>query len=138
MILTDAGPLVALIDERDRQHVRCVTAAARLRGPMICPWPALTEAMYVLGNRGGWGAQEKLWILIFRGSIETAALTRAQLERARALMQKYRDLPMDFADAALVAVAEHLNRRRIFTLDADFRVYRYRDRQAFELIPGAL
>ena len=43
---------------------------------------------------------------------------------------------MDFADATLVVLAERLRTRRIFTLDADFRVYRLRGRSSFELIPG--
>ena len=56
-------------------------------------------------------------------------------KRTRALMAKYRDLPMDLADASLVAAAEALNLKRVFTLDSDFRVYRFRSRQAFDIIP---
>ncbi|MBI4582267.1 MAG: hypothetical protein HY718_21415, partial [Planctomycetes bacterium] len=55
--------------------------------------------------------------------------------RMRELMRKYRDLPMDLADASLVALAEALNRRQVFTLDGDFQVYRFRDREAFRLVP---
>lgn len=41
------------------------------------------------------------------------------------LMEKYHDLPMDLADAALVRVAERERIRRIFTLDRrDFTLYR--------------
>ncbi|MEE8586481.1 MAG: hypothetical protein V3T83_16690 [Acidobacteriota bacterium] len=50
-------------------------------------------------------------------------------------MAKYQDLPMDLADATLVAAAEALHVKRVFTLDRDFRVYRFRNRQAFEIIP---
>jgi len=47
------------------------------------------------------------------------------LPRIRDLMRKYKDLPMDLADATLVAVAEREKIRRIFTLDRrDFEVYR--------------
>jgi predicted nucleic acid-binding protein len=51
-------------------------------------------------------------------------------------MEKYRDAPMDIADATLVAVAEARDLKRVFTLDSDFGVYRFRGREAFELIPG--
>ena len=45
--------------------------------------------------------------------------------RMRALMEKYRSLPMDLADAALVAVAERERIRHVFTLDqSDFSLYR--------------
>jgi predicted nucleic acid-binding protein len=58
-----------------------------------------------------------------------------EFQRARDLMAKYKDLPMDFADASLVAVAEVLDEARVFTLDADFRIYRFRDRGTFDVLP---
>lgn len=53
----------------------------------------------------------------------------------RSLMEQYRDIPMDLADASLVATAESLNQRRIFTLDRDFQIYRFRGNQSFEVVP---
>jgi uncharacterized protein len=104
--------------------------------PLVTTAPALAEAMYLIGARaGGWPAQERLWILILRGDLEVVDLDSSMLRRARDLMEKYRDLPMDLADATLVAVAEARGVRRVFTLNADFRVYRFRGRQAFEIIP---
>lgn len=50
-------------------------------------------------------------------------------------MEKYRDVPMDLADASLVAAAETRGSKRIFTLDSDFYVYRLKDKDAFEVIP---
>ncbi len=46
------------------------------------------------------------------------------ISRMIVLMQKYHDTPMDLADASLIAVAERLGLKRIFTLDSDFRIYR--------------
>lgn len=51
------------------------------------------------------------------------------------LMMQYQDTPMDLADASLVACAETLNQKRIFTLDSDFYIYRFKDTEAFEVIP---
>ena len=56
--------------------------------------------------------------------------------RVRRLMENYSDLPMDLADATLVVLAETLGTRRIFTLESDFRMYRYRRRQPFDIVPG--
>ena len=56
-------------------------------------------------------------------------------ERTRALMGKYRDTPMDLADASLVAAAEALDVTRVFTLDRDFQVYRWKGRRKFEAVP---
>jgi predicted nucleic acid-binding protein len=50
-------------------------------------------------------------------------------------MAKYKDMPMDLADATLVAAAEALGLTRIFTLDRDFQVYRWRGKRKFEVIP---
>jgi predicted nucleic acid-binding protein len=50
-------------------------------------------------------------------------------------MEKYKDIPMDFADASLVAAAERLGTNKIFTLDSDFYIYRINGRKHFEIIP---
>lgn len=135
MILTDAGPLVAVINRNDQHHDRCVKALSGLEFPLVTTWPALTEAMYFLGEHIGWTAQEKLWRLLMRGDLTLVSLEETALARMRALMEKYQDSPMDLADASLVAAAETLKQRRIFTLDSDFRVYRLNDRTAFDLVP---
>jgi uncharacterized protein len=137
VILIDAGPLVALIDGRDAHHARCVTAASQLRGPLLTSWPTFTEAMYLLGARAGWRDQEPLWRMLERGHLVLGDTTPGMLARMPELMARYRDLPMDLADASLVALAEEHRQRRIFTLDSDFRVYRLPGGAAFELIPPA-
>ena len=63
-------------------------------------------------------------------------LTTEERARMRALMVRYRDTPMDLADASLVAVAETLKQRHIFTLDSDFYIYRFEDKAMFEIIPS--
>lgn len=134
MILTDAGPLVALIDAKDPDHAACRAALAEMRAPLLTTWPAFTEAMYLLGD-GGWRAQQALWDRVADGALVIASDSDVDLARARRLMEQYRDLPMDLADATLVALAEHLETRRVFTLDSDFRVYRYKGRHHFDLVP---
>jgi predicted nucleic acid-binding protein len=135
VILTDAGPLVAIIDRDDADHAACAEALTGLRGPMVTSWPALTEAVYLLGSRAGWKGQEALLRLVGRGDVTVAELKREDVSRCRDLMGKYRSLPMDFADATLVVLAEKLKTRRVFTLDSDFRVYRIGGRRAFEVVP---
>src|SRR5262249_24741929 len=98
-------------------------------------WPAFTEAIYLLGSAGGWKAQEALWRLVLRDELRLAALEGDDLKRARNLMEKYRNVPMDLADATLVALAEAMSLQRIFTLDSDFRIYRLNGKRTFEIIP---
>jgi predicted nucleic acid-binding protein len=135
VILADAGPLVALLDDRERHHLRCAAVAATIAPPMVTTWPAFTEAMYLLGRAGGWYAQARLWVMLERGTLQITELTEAAVGRMRALMEQYRDLPMDIADASLVALAEERGLARIFTLDSDFRVYRLPRGRAFTIVP---
>lgn len=135
MTLTDAGPLVALIDADEQDHERCKAALDEVTLPMLTTWPAFTEAIYLLGRGGGWPAQDALWRLVRRGDVEIAALAAADLTRAATLMRSYADRPMDLADATLVALAERRGLRRIFTLDRDFHIYRLRNRRHLEIVP---
>lgn len=135
MMLTDAGPLIALADAGDADHDLCVAALADVRLPLITTWPAFTEAMYLLGASGGFPAQEALWGLVSEGQLRLVDLNQASVERSASLMAKYVDTPMDLADATLVAAAEQLNVDRIFTIDADFHVYRMANRKGFTVVP---
>jgi predicted nucleic acid-binding protein len=75
--------------------------------------------------------------MVEAGPIRLAPLDDDDVPRLRELMAKYRDLPMDLADAALVHVAERDGYRRIFTLDRrDFEVYRVAGRERFTIMPG--
>lgn len=104
--------------------------------PLRTTWPAFTEAMYLLARTGGSVGKDALWKLVLSGRLELAELSRRSLERSSVLMAKYADLPMDLADATLVALAEERGDRRVFTLDADFRIYRLHGRHRFEVVPG--
>jgi predicted nucleic acid-binding protein len=134
--LTDAGPLVALIDADEADHATCVLALRQLELPLVTTWPAFTEAMYLLSRTGGPAGRQALWRLVFTDRLQLADLDRGALKRSAALMDKYADRPMDLADATLVAVAEIRNQRRIFTLDQDFTIYRINGRTRFDIVPG--
>ena len=139
MILTDAGPLIPILDRGEEHHRACVQCLADLTGPMLTTWPAFTEAMYLLGEAGGWIAQDALWALVEQGDIEIAEQAMEHRSRMRALMEKYQDRPMDLADASLVVLAEKRGLRDIFTLDhTAFQVYRLHRRQTFRLWPKNL
>ncbi len=136
MTLTDAGPLIAIIDADEADHDDCLLALDELALPLITTWPAFTEAMYLLGRAGGIEGQRALWRLVHTGRLDIAHLSPSALDRSTQLMDRYAVRPMDLADATLVALAEELGQRKIFTLDSDFHIYRFRGRQRFEVIPA--
>jgi predicted nucleic acid-binding protein len=133
-ILVDAGPLVAVLDRDDAHHEACVAALRTIRDPLVTVWPALTEAMYLLGF--AWERQRALWEMIETDILRLLPLDHVDAPRMRALMEKYRDLPMDLADAALVRIAERDKIYRVFTLDRrHFGAYRAAGARRFSLLP---
>ena len=134
-VLVDTGPLVALLDRSDPDHVACQETLSSLSDSMVTVWPVVTEAMYML--RAYRRAQEALWEMIETGAVEILPLGIDDVPRMKQLMRKYRDLPMDLADAALVRAAERERLRRIFTLDRrDFQIYRPSRIGRFAVIPS--
>lgn len=136
-VLVDTGPLVAVVDESDKDHRRCVNVLKQLVDPLVTTWPAVTEATYLLGQtRNPLDSQDALLATIERQVVVVADLGPKDVPRLRALIRKYRDLPMDLADATLVCVAERDGIRQVFTLDTrDFEVYRIGRRETFTIIP---
>lgn len=137
MILTDTGPIVALFDKDDHYHSLCVEILKELRGSLLTTWPVLTECFYLLNF--SWQVQDDLWLFIQRGGLEIYPLEREIQNRCRELMKQYHDLPMDLADATLVALGEKVGVSKIFTLDhKDFSVYRVKDKKRFTLLPSKI
>ncbi|MEO0804282.1 MAG: PIN domain-containing protein [Cyanobacteria bacterium J06642_2] len=135
MTLCDASALIALLHRRDRYHDRCVAAAQNAEAPLVTTWPCLVEAMYLLYRELGWQGQDALWSLLADENVVLYRISDDEMSVMRHLMQTYRDLPMDLADASLVAAAESLRTQLIFTLDSDFRIYRLSGNRAFDIIP---
>lgn len=134
MTLTDTGPLFSLVDKQQKQHLRCLSLLPTLSAPMLTSWPCFAEAMYLVHGAGGWLMQRILWRYVASGMLAIHISTDAELMRMETLMEKYRDTPMDLADASLVVAAETLGQRRIFTLDSDFYIYRLADGGVLEVI----
>jgi predicted nucleic acid-binding protein len=125
MILVDTGPLIALFDPRDALHERCRRTIKTLRVRLLTTVPVLTEAFHILSPESV-GSDRLRDFVALRG-LGVWFLDQGGLERAFELMEQYADQPMDLADASLIAAAEALNTRRIFTTDRrDFATYRIR------------
>lgn len=136
MILVDTGPLVAIGNRNDPNHARCVAVLAGLASQALdSTLPCVTEALYLLAKAGGFSLQQPLWALLLSGDLELVPLSVDQLRLAHSLMEKYRDYPMDFADATLLVAAPSMGVDTIFTLDAGFRVFCLPDGSVLEMIP---
>jgi predicted nucleic acid-binding protein len=134
VVLVDTGPLVALFDPSDAQHAACTKELARLeRNRLVTSLAVVTEATYLLDFSAR--AQQAVLAFVASGALDVVDFNAAAIERAAGLMAKYQDLPMDFADATLVVLAEALETTTVFTLDRrDFGIYRL-GRRKMNLLP---
>jgi uncharacterized protein len=131
--LVDAGPLVSVVTGDD-EAAFFASAIDREQGRLLTTQACLTEAFHLIGRESRWQGIEPLFDLISGAGIKEAELPTDHA-RARTLMTRYRNLPMDFADATLVLLAEATDIRRIITTDRrDFSAYRIRGRIGFDVI----
>jgi hypothetical protein len=133
MIIADTGFWLALANRRDRDHEPARQALSTVQEPLITTWPVLTETCDLLVSHLGPDAELRFIQAGERGAFELFELGSSQLPRIATLIQQYRDLPMDLADASLVLLAEHLGHGRILSTDRrDFGAYRWKDRHPFD------
>lgn len=131
-ILIDSGPLIALFDASDVHHQRSVHFLQKNNFPLVTTIASITETLHLLDfNRN---AQIDFLEWINRGAVEIAQIDNYDFARLKELTEKYRDLPMDFADCCLVYLAEKLDITTIATIDRDFTIYRIHGRRKFKVI----
>lgn len=133
MIIADSGFWIALVNPNDKHHQQAISSLAKINEPLISTYPVITEVCHLLLKRRG-----KQSMLAFVETYQQEGFQVFQIEsiqqkqRIFSLMQKYADLPMDFADASLVLLAEHLGHGRILSTDKrDFHTYRWKNTQPF-------
>lgn len=132
--LLDTGPLVALLHAGDQDHARCQQIFQEFQGQLLTTEPVLTEAMHLLRNLRK-GPRACIDFILHGGAV-LVPQSRDSLSECARLLAKYADLPMDFADATLVALASELQIQQVFTLDVrDFTIYRV-GRKRFEIFPS--
>ncbi len=135
MILIDTGPLVALFDKNDACHALCKKELASIKEPLLTTQPVLTEVMYLLG----FSSKAQDLCFSFIQSEAVGIETELNLERIQELMKRYENVPMDFADASLVATSEDKNISHVFTIDhKDFHIYKPKHLRCYQILPETL
>ena len=136
MIVVDTGPLVAMANQQDRHHVRCVEWFDTAPRPLLVPAPILTEVCYLLERERG-AAVEAAFLRSVRDDVFTlVSPSQADLDRMADLVETYASLPLGAADASVIAVAERLKLTEVATLDRrHFTVVRPNHVGAFTLLP---
>jgi uncharacterized protein len=132
--LIDTGAIVAILDRDDSWHSACVQALESLRFPLLTTEAVLTEAFHLIGT-SAYNIQ-RLWAFVLSGALTVKTLADFDLLELRSLMTKYKDRPMDFADATLVHAANCESLSVVLTIDHDdFETYRLKGNKKFTIRP---
>jgi predicted nucleic acid-binding protein len=129
-VAADTSFLYALFDRDDEYHATARENAGSGRYSYLTTLAVITETVHLLHSQRVELALNFLrWIR--RGAVLIVDLAPDDLDRTIEVMEKYADLPADFADATIMAISERLRLNRVATFDHDFDVYRYLDRGRF-------
>lgn len=131
-VIVDTGPLVALLNRRERHHAWAVETMDVIEPPIFTCDAVVSEACFLLQDiKGG---SDAVLELVARGIVRSDFHAMAELDALRALMKKFASVPMSLADACLVRMSELDQRTVVLTLDRDFKIYRRNKRQVVPTI----
>jgi len=131
-VLVDTGSIVALLDRSERHHKECAAVIAEIDAPLLTCEAVIAEACYLLREIKNAvdavleNVEKGTFLVPYRAAGKTSALRR--------LLKKYANVPMDFADACLVEMADEYQTGRILTLDRDFHIYRWGKNRPFDFV----
>lgn len=132
--LIDTGAILAFLDSGDRWHRRCRETLKTLPLPLATSAAVLTELFHLLKSSREFPAA---WTFLRSGTVTVLPIGDEDLPDLEALMVRYSDRPMDFADATLVHLARREELVTIFTVDHDdFETYRIEGKRRFRIVPA--
>jgi hypothetical protein len=134
-VLVDTSAFYAFLDANEPSHLACKAAFAEAPLPLITTCAVLTELFHLTMKR--FKDPQGVWHLLRSRQIEISPIVTEDLSALDALMERYADRPMDFADATLVHVAAREGLKTILTVDhADFETYRIGRKTKFRVLPA--
>jgi hypothetical protein len=132
--ILDTGPWVALIDRSESNHTKCVEWFKNFSGKLYSTEAVLTEVLHLLNF--SIKAQAAALDFVIKSAVELVPTNIDTIAKTKLLMEKYSDLPMDYADATIVCLATDTNIQNVVTLDKkDFNIYRSLKKRSFVIIP---
>jgi hypothetical protein len=132
--ILDTGPWVALIDRSESRHIESVQWLKNFSGRLYSTEAVLTEVLYILNF--SIKAQCAAMNFVLDAVVQIVPPSIESLKKAKNLMKKYADLPMDYADASIVCLAAETGMQDIVTFDEkDFSIYRLPKKKSFKIMP---
>jgi predicted nucleic acid-binding protein len=130
-VILDTSVLVSLFSKGDRNHLWAVGQWAQVNPPALTCDAVISETCFLL-KRGY--LIEAVFEMIEVGAIAIAFDLQEEASNVRVLMNRYESVPMSFADACLVRMAEQISNSAVMTLDSDFKIYRKHRNEAIAVI----
>jgi len=131
-VIIDTGPLVALLNRRDRHHAWVREVLDTVEPPIFTCEAVVSEACFVLGRLAG--GQDGVLQLLASDVVRIDFRMLPEIAAVQGLIRKFANVPMSLADACLVRMTELDAQSVLVTLDSDFRVYRRNRRQIIPTI----
>ncbi|MDE2928239.1 MAG: PIN domain-containing protein [Acidobacteriota bacterium] len=126
-VILDTGPLVALLNRRDRHHQWAKDHWAEIAPPLLTCESVLAEACILAQPFSG--GQTAVLEMVRRSVLDLSFRLAEESSAVVRLLKKYQDVPMSLADGCLVRMAEQHPESVVFTLDSGFKIYRKCRRQ---------
>jgi predicted nucleic acid-binding protein len=137
VIILDTSGLLAAIDGSQRHHQAAAAALRAAMPPRILSPFVLAELDYLLATRVGSDAQDALLEQVASGAYQLAPFDQSDVDGARTILGRYRDLELGIADASIVVLAERHGTNDLLTLDErHFRAVRGPGGRPFRLLPA--
>lgn len=135
-VIVDTSVLYALVDAADAAHVRARDALRRETEAIIVPQATMPEVGYLIGSRLGPRAEANFARHLAASDWRVEPLADPDLRRTVEILDRYADARLGIVDASIVAIAERLGVRRLYTLDnRHFGSIRPAHLESFELLP---
>ncbi len=135
--MVDAGALYAQADRLEPRHDAVARVLREERGALVTSELAVAEADYLILSRLGVDVELAFLEDLAEGTFVVECLTRDEMEMARRLAERHRDLELGLADLSLVLLASRFRTRRVLSFDERaFRNVVPLDGGAFTMLPA--
>jgi predicted nucleic acid-binding protein len=136
-IIADAGFFVALINRADQYHFWSAKLSGNIKNPIYTCDAVLAESAYLIYSKSGANGVSKLLQLLEEDLVRIDFKIDLHATRVKHLIQRYENVPMDYADACIVAMTEQEKYVdcTVLTVDSkDFSIYRRHGRSVISII----
>jgi uncharacterized protein len=135
-LICDTGPLYAAMDQSDRDHSICAEFLEHATEALLVPASVVVELDWLSSRRLGPTPFLEFLSDVGDERLQVVDLLLEDYRRTRQLMDRYRDLPLGFVDATVVAIAERLGEPKVMSFDRrHFGVVRPRHAPSLRLVP---